>query len=92
MPEEIRGSGEVRRPSAEVRRPIEKWYLPMGEGKGIQFTLWESNLQMVKTEKNAESGKWETTQEFNLAPIVLKELVWRIPVILEKMDKANKRI
>jgi hypothetical protein len=69
------------------KRPIEKWYLPLGPERGIQFTLWEKSLQLTRTEKNTETGRWETKQEIHLAPIILKELMWRIPIILEKMKE-----
>lgn len=69
----------------ENKKPMQKFYVPLGEGRGVQFTLWPNNLQLTRTEKNNETGKWETKQEFNLAPSLLKELNWRIPVMLEKI-------
>jgi len=74
--------------------PMAKDYFPLGEGRGIQLTVWSNNLQLTRTEKNSETGKWEAKQEINLAPVVLKELMWRIPIILEKIlskDRPNGR-
>jgi hypothetical protein len=74
----------------EGKGPLDKSYLAMGEGKGIQFTLWDNNLQLTRTEKNLQTGVWEEKQKFNLAPIVLKELLWKIPGMIETMEKIRK--
>jgi len=71
-------------------RPMVKGYFPLGEGRGIQLTVWNNNLQLTRAEKNLETGKWETKQEINLAPAVLKELMWRIPLILEKINSKER--
>lgn len=70
--------------------PIAKDYFPLGEGRGIQLTVWGNNLQLTRTEKNMQTNKWESKQEINLAPIVLKELMWRIPLVLDKMNAKEK--
>jgi hypothetical protein len=70
--------------------PIAKDYFPLGEGRGIQLTVWNNNLQLTRTEKNMQTNKWESKQEINLAAVVLKELMWRIPIILEKMSVKEK--
>jgi hypothetical protein len=77
--------------NVESKKPIDKWYQSLGQSKGIQFVLWENSLQITRTEKNDQSGKWETKQEFNLAPMVLKELAWRIPLMLNKIEGAKER-
>jgi len=74
----------------EKRRPLEKFYVPLGEHKGVQFTLWPNSLQLTRTEKNSETGKWETKQEFNLAQSVLKELNWRIPGMLDRIKEIDR--
>jgi len=71
--------------------PVAKDYFPLGEGRGIQLTVWSNNLQLTRTEKNVQTNKWETKQEINLAPIVLKELMWRTPIILDKMGVKDQR-
>ncbi len=86
---EIQSEIESRLEEKERNRPLEKFYLPLGMGKGIQFVLWSSNLQLNRTEKN-ESGKWETKQEFNLDPSVLKELHWRIPSMLDRINENGQ--
>jgi len=70
----------------EDKKPLDKFYVPLGEGRGIQLTVWSNNLQITRTEKNAETNKWESKQEINIAPMVLKDLFWRIPNILVRME------
>lgn len=69
----------------EKKKPLRKGYVSLGEGKGIQITVWQNNLQLTRVERD-ENKEWKETQEINLAPMVLKELFWQLPRIIDEID------
>ena len=68
--------------------PIYKKYVPLGENNGMSIALWEKNLQLQRQEKLA--NKWETKQEINLSPSVMKELLWIMPKAIETIENSRK--
>jgi len=66
-------------------KPNSSGYVPLGIGKGIRWTLWDNSVTIQRTEKKGEV--WETTEEFHVAPSLLKEFFWRIPSWLAVIDQ-----
>jgi hypothetical protein len=60
------------------------WF-PLGPGRGIEWTLWKSNVTFQRQEKQGD--KWIILEELHVAPKVLKELAWRAPLWLDKMEE-----
>lgn len=75
---------------AESRRPLRKMYFPLGPGKGIQLTVWPTNIQMQRQERD-DNGKWSVTQEIALARTVLERLFIRMPKIFELMKEEYSK-
>jgi len=70
--------------------PEFKKYVPLGEARGISITLWNTNLQLQRREK--QNGNWVTTQEINLAIPVLKELLWIVPKAIETIEEIRQKV
>ncbi len=56
--------------------PLDYGWLPLGAGKGIKWTLWQTNVVLARQEKQGD--QWLTTEEIHLAPKILKEIHWRL--------------
>lgn len=69
----------------ETIKPNSSGYVPLGVGKGIKWTLWDNSVTIQRTEK--KNDVWETTEEFHIAPTLLKEFFWRIPAWLSAIDQ-----
>ena len=76
----------------ESVKPNSYGYVPLGVGKGIKWTLWDNSVTIQRTEKKGDN--WETTEEFHVAPTLLKEFFWRIPgwlaIIDQKMQEKKE--
>ena len=70
---------------AETIKPNSSGYIPLGVGKGIRWALWDNSVTIQRTEKKGDV--WETTEEFRVAPSLLKEFFWRIPSWLSVIDQ-----
>jgi len=80
---------EIEKEKEEKQKPIYKAYFPLGEGQGISVTLWKSNLQLQRRERD-EEGNWVTTQEIALAKQILEKLYIRLPILFQKMRESEK--
>jgi hypothetical protein len=75
---------------AEVKRPLEKGWIPLGANKGVSWALWNNSVTLQRREKQGE--EWKTAEKFNANTATLKELAWRIPHWLKIMEaKRSKR-
>lgn len=84
--------------NVEKTKPLDRDYIPLGEGKGIRITLWDNNLRLERVERDPHTNKWDKTQEINLARPVLERLYIRIPIWFNKLiwkrgskSEKNKR-
>jgi len=68
--------------------PLDHGWFSLGQGRGIKWTLWDTNLTFQRQEKQGD--KWITLEELHVAPKVLKELLWRSPGWLGVIDKKNE--
>ncbi len=66
-------------------KPVSKGWFPLGEGRGIRWTLWPNSVVLARQEKRGD--KWLTTEEIHIAPSVLKEIAWRSFSWIEAMEK-----
>lgn len=66
-------------------QPLDRKYIPLGEGKGISITVWSNNIQIQRKERD-ENNKWQTTQEINIAKKIIPELFIVLPLAYEKMS------
>jgi hypothetical protein len=76
---------EMNEVKTETIKPNSTGYVPLGVGKGIKWTLWDNAVTIQRTEKKGDN--WETTEEFHVAPSLLKEFFWRIPHWLSVIDQ-----
>lgn len=75
---------------AVTNRPIAYGWLPYGKGRGIKWTLWQSNVTLQRQEK--EGDNWQIKEELHIAPILMKELLWRVPNWLVLMENNRKEV
>ena len=70
-------------------RPVSNGWFGLGEGRGMKWTLWSSNVTFQRQEKQGD--KWITTEELHIAPSVLKEIAWRCGHWLNVIESNNAR-
>ena len=68
-------------------RPISDGWVSLGQGKGMKWVVWHTNVTFQRQEKQGDN--WLTTEELHLAPKLLKEITWRIPGWLEVIEKGD---
>jgi len=81
------GSEFVKNSGSKSEGPVSYGWLPLGQGRGVKWTLWKSNVTFQRQEKQGD--RWLTTEELHLAPKILKEVAWRIYGWLEAIEKND---
>ena len=79
-------------PGADKSRnkPLASEYFAMGTGKGISVAVWPTYVQLLRKERDENSGEWKTTQEFALAPMMLERLMIRFSSWFEMMSESKQ--
>jgi len=75
-------------PKEKHEKPIRKIFVPLGQNFNAKFTLWENNLQIVKSKK--ENDEWSDYQTISLSKRLLIELMARIPIFLAEIESHEK--
>lgn len=73
--------------SGKVEGPVDTGWFSLGSGRGIKWTLWKTSVTFQRQEKQGD--KWITLEELHVAPKVLKEISWRCPIWLDKIEKSE---
>lgn len=74
----------------EVKRPLGRGWVPIGEKKSVNWTLWDNNVTFERREKT--NGDWNTTEQFHMPASVIKEIIWRAGNWLTEMEAEKTRI
>jgi hypothetical protein len=88
MESERNGEKPTVSKEGKAEGPLDHGWFSLGQGRGIKWTLWNSNLTFQRQEKQGD--KWITLEELHVAPKVLKELSWRSPGWLSVIDRQNE--
>lgn len=88
-PEALGQSAELSKTGVKSEGPVSYGWVPLGQGRGIKWVLWKTNVTFHRQEKQGDN--WLTTEELHIAPQVLKEIAWRIPGWLECIEKNDGR-
>lgn len=70
------------------QKPIRSVFIPLGSDYNAKFTLWDNNLQVVKSRK--KDNEWEDYQKINLSKRLLIELHARIPSFIAELESREE--
>jgi hypothetical protein len=79
---------EPKEEESKHEKPIRKVFVSLGQNFNAKFTLWENNLQIVKSKK--ENDEWSDYQMISLSKRLLIELMTRIPSFVAEIESREK--